>query len=340
MELVDIKKNGFKLNLTEEFESKIRWWCSRLPDNEWSGVMFYRTQGSFDDLRKPLHITAVDFIVLDIGTGGHTEFDESAEIISYKTENDLLDCRDGLIHSHNRMNAFFSGEDSSTLIKEGTDRNHFLSLVVNNAGNYVAAITRHIVSEYICSMSTYGTFDGKIVHNNPGGTVKTEYIEKFDLAIDYPDGDRKRYNELVSKPKPAAVSSTWNYKTPLVDKTKEPTLFDTNDKPKVKNNPDDDLFPWETGDYTVDSMVAFMRIMSGCINPDMEWFTGVDPTLCDLFRTDKKACGKYINLCVDGLDKDDLEDTLEMASAYEDDGDEYVQYAIEIIKDKLRNKKK
>ena len=36
---------------------------------------------------------------------------------------------------------FFSGTDLNTLQEEGSDMNNFLSLIVNNAGQYTAAIT-------------------------------------------------------------------------------------------------------------------------------------------------------------------------------------------------------
>jgi hypothetical protein len=55
---------------------------------------------------------------------------------------DLMDCDQGLIHSHNSMATFFSSTDDSTLVEEGKDRNFFVSLIVNNAGTYTAAVTR------------------------------------------------------------------------------------------------------------------------------------------------------------------------------------------------------
>ena len=39
---------------------------------------------------------------------------------------------------------FFSGTDLGTLQEEGSDMNNFLSLIVNNAGQYTAAITRKV----------------------------------------------------------------------------------------------------------------------------------------------------------------------------------------------------
>lgn len=58
------------------------------------------------------------------------------------------------------MATFFSGTDLSTLREEGNDRNHFVSLIVNNAGTYTAAITRRLREKRVINTTfTYRTFD-------------------------------------------------------------------------------------------------------------------------------------------------------------------------------------
>lgn len=58
------------------------------------------------------------------------------------------------------MPSFFSGTDTATLREEGNDRNHFVSLIVNNAGTYTAAITRKITEKKVISSTfIYRTFD-------------------------------------------------------------------------------------------------------------------------------------------------------------------------------------
>lgn len=59
----------------------------------------------------------------------------------------------------NKM-AFFSGTDTNTLREEGNDRNHFVSLIVNNEGTYTAAITRKLKEKRVINTTfTYKTFD-------------------------------------------------------------------------------------------------------------------------------------------------------------------------------------
>ena len=53
------------------------------------------------------------------------------------------------------------------LKEEGIDRNHFVSLIVNNAGTYTAAITRKVTSQKIGKNNfSYPTFDDKIINRN------------------------------------------------------------------------------------------------------------------------------------------------------------------------------
>lgn len=150
--------SSFKLVIPADVEKIIRHLCNTINTIEWSGILFYTHEGSWET--KDLTVTCVDILPMDIGSAGYTEFNMNADVISYMTEHDLLDCDCGLIHSHNKMSAFFSGTDVNTLEKEGQDRNHFVSLIVNNAGQYVAAITRNVqIHETVTSKSEYYTFD-------------------------------------------------------------------------------------------------------------------------------------------------------------------------------------
>lgn len=77
--------------------------------------------------------------------------------------------------------AFFSGQDQSMLVQEGTDKNIFVSLIVNNAGEYVAGVTRKIASK-ITEERCYKTIGNKEICK-PVESYETQYIEWFDLTI-------------------------------------------------------------------------------------------------------------------------------------------------------------
>ena len=93
---------------------------------------------------------------MDRGGGATTEIDyNTPEIAGYLAQNpELLDCFQGLLHSHHTMSAFFSGTDQNTLLQEGKDMNNFVSLIVNNAGNYVAGITRRVTQLGVRKVTT------------------------------------------------------------------------------------------------------------------------------------------------------------------------------------------
>lgn len=178
LSLID-RHSMYKLIIPDLVQRKIREWCYHFPTKEWSGTLFYTVEGSFED--GSLVITCKDIYVSDIGSATYTEFDHNADIVSYQAMNDLLDCYSGLIHSHNSFSTFFSGTDRNTLIEEGMDMPHFLSLIVNNAGVYTAKITRRVSLQ--TSKITYPTFGGESKSEEVETTVN-EYLEAFPLEID------------------------------------------------------------------------------------------------------------------------------------------------------------
>lgn len=91
----------YALVIPEEVENKIRHLCNRIYSVEWSGILFYSSQGNFED--GSLVLTCKDIYVMDIGSSAFTEFDMAPEVMTYAVENDLLDYQQGLIHSHNNM---------------------------------------------------------------------------------------------------------------------------------------------------------------------------------------------------------------------------------------------
>ena len=89
-----------KLIIPLEVEKKIRQLCSKIHEVEWSGTLFYRYKGTWDNLE----ITCIDIHLMDIGSAAYTEFDVEPSVIAYMCDHpELMDCQMGLIHSHNNM---------------------------------------------------------------------------------------------------------------------------------------------------------------------------------------------------------------------------------------------
>lgn len=246
-----VQKSGtynYKLVIPTEVERKIRFACQKVWSTEWSGTLFFTHEGSFEN--NDLVIRCVDIYIMDIGTQTYTEFDMSPDVIAYMTENpELLDCQMGLIHSHNNMATFFSGTDTATLREEGRDRNNFVSLIVNNAGNYTAAITRRIKSKQVKEDVSYEFFDEGEKRDTKEYVSNVDEIEYFYLKIEkenenysFPDmaarlEEIKRTKE--EKAKKSQVFTCQNEYKPITNnliskeitrpKIIQPTLFDNID---------------------------------------------------------------------------------------------------------------
>lgn len=174
---------NYKLIIPAEVERKIRFACQKVWSTEWSGTLFFTHEGSFED--NDLVIRCVDIYIMDIGTQAYTEFDMNPDVIAYMCENpELLDCQMGLIHSHNNMSTFFSGTDTATLKKEGRDRNNFVSLIVNNAGTYTAAITRRVKSKQVKESVSYEFFGDGEKQDTKEYVSDADEIEWFYLKIE------------------------------------------------------------------------------------------------------------------------------------------------------------
>ena len=219
LSLID-RRSTYKLIIPDLVQRKIREWCYHFPTKEWSGTLFYTVEGSFE--YNSLVITCKDIYVSDIGSATYTEFDHSADIVTYQAMNDLLDCYTGLIHSHNQMATFFSGTDRNTLIEEGMDMPHFLSLIVNNVGVYTAKITRRVSLQ--TSKITYPTFGGESKSEEVESTIN-EYLEAFPLEIDVQE-DTSIRDEVVERIKEIEAEKTAVRKTDFPSTKEEDASFE------------------------------------------------------------------------------------------------------------------
>lgn len=286
---------NYKLIIPAEVERKIRFVCQKVWSTEWSGTLFFTHEGSFEN--DDLVIRCVDIYIMDIGTQAYTEFDMNPDVISYMCENpELLDCQMGLIHSHNNMSTFFSGTDTATLKEEGRDRNNFVSLIVNNAGSYTAAITRRAKSKQVKESVSYEFFGDGEKQDTKEYVSDADEIEWFYLKIEkegenysFPDmaarleGIKQAKAERAEKAKKAqtpvyqggykpVIANSYNTKAgPAnfvkneVDKPKvvQPTLFDDTD-----DLPFDDNYNLPYGQVTFDKVTLkslILQLITGSI---------------------------------------------------------------------------
>lgn len=114
--------------------------CNKIPDKEWSAVLFYTLVGGIDD-PDSIQIELKDLYLLDIGTQAATTYSESndPEYIDFLMNADPSWIR-GTIHSHNNMDVFFSTTDINDLEVNAYSTDMYLSVIVNNKLNYEAKI--------------------------------------------------------------------------------------------------------------------------------------------------------------------------------------------------------
>lgn len=279
-----VQKSGtynYKLIIPAEVERKIRFACQKVWSTEWSGTLFFTHEGSFEN--NDLVIRCVDIYIMDIGTQAYTEFDMNPDVIAYMCENpELLDCQMGLIHSHNNMSTFFSGTDTATLKEEGMDRNNFVSLIVNNAGTYTAAITRRVKSKQVKESVSYEFFGDGEKHDTKEYVSSADEIEWFYLKIEeegenYSFPDMAARLEEIKQAKAERAEKAKKAQTPVYQGGYKPVIansYDTKagpanlvkkeaDKPKVVqptlfDNADD--LPFEEGYNIPYGQVSFDKV--------------------------------------------------------------------------------
>lgn len=290
-----VQKSGtynYKLIIPAEVERKIRFACQEVWSTEWSGTLFFTHEGSFEN--DDLVIRCVDIYIMDIGTQAYTEFDMNPDVISYMCENpELLDCQMGLIHSHNNMSTFFSGTDTATLKEEGRDRNNFVSLIVNNAGSYTAAITRRIKSKQVRESVSYEFFGDGEKQDTKEYVSDADEIEWFYLKIEK-EGENYSFPDMAARLeeiKQAKAEKAKKVQTPVYQSGYKPTIansYDTKagpanlvkkeaDKPKVAqptlfdnvdNLPFDDNYSLPYGQVTFDKVTLkslVLQLITGSI---------------------------------------------------------------------------
>lgn len=311
------KDNNYKLIITPSLEEKIRFLCARFPANEYSGVLFYDYTGRFED--NSLVLTAKDFCLMDYGSATYTEFNKSAEICNYMIENDLLGCQQGLMHSHDQMPTFMSSTDLSTLQEEGSDMNNFLSLIVNNAGQYTAAITRKVKHiPHVTETLEYEFFgDGTInLGTDEYDAVESYEIEYFFLDIEKPTVNIgytnlfDRINEISNNKvinissKKENINNNLNLKSNLIipSTVQEPILedklpFEGLSKPKAEVDEEDsiDYNKVKFNNNQLNSITKQLLMGSPIFNPkDLnEWVNKMPTAFSKRFGEGQKGLANY-----------------------------------------------
>lgn len=129
-----------KVVMTEKVLREIQYLCREIAAVEWSGILFYRTEGSIHNPAEMV-MTLETILPMHKGTQAYTEYTFDERVVEFLMDNpNVEDCKMGHIHSHNNMSVFFSGTDWSELEDNAPNHNLYLSLIVNNAMDFCAKV--------------------------------------------------------------------------------------------------------------------------------------------------------------------------------------------------------
>lgn len=184
LQKVEMRDKG-KLILSRNLTAEIDYLHKLVGSIEWIGILFYtKEQGELSD-PNTLVLRADRLFLMDIGTAGHTEaVMDSEEVLNmYDQIPNAMQFKQGLIHTHHTMAAFFSGEDWSELNDNVGMHHYYLSLIVNNSGTYVAKVAYVAQNENIFKYK-----------NSNSEEVVSHYTSKVMVVIDL---DIMREDRLV-----------------------------------------------------------------------------------------------------------------------------------------------
>lgn len=251
-------KQNFKPELIVDtiLEAKIKYLSYLYPNNEWSGILFVEYKGSFKN--KDLKIIARDLYLMDIGSSTLTEYSSgNAEYFKYAAENNLLDCDFGVIHTHHNMNAFFSLTDSQELEKTGKEREVYVSLIVNNKGEYVARITQRVKRKSIVNWSLEIQDIDDITNSNTQEVIEENILNIFDCIVKTPQINKiidSQVNKINKEKKPPLIEiHKENTFTKHIIKNTSPDLFE--DTTKYSEIEDDSTYYKEIHSVAEDIIV-------------------------------------------------------------------------------------
>lgn len=126
---------------------------------------------------------------------------------------------------------FFSGTDTATLKEEGRDRNNFVSLIVNNAGSYTAAITRRIKSKQVMESVSYEFFGDGEKQDTKEYVSDADEIEWFYLKIEK-EGENYFFPDMAARLeeiKQAKAEKAKKAQTPVYSSGYKPVIANSYD---------------------------------------------------------------------------------------------------------------
>lgn len=201
--------------------NQIKFLCREIPDEEWSGILFYSVEGTISDFTN-MKVKIEHIFPMNKGTATFTEYSFNEDVVEYRMNHpESLSWKIGHIHSHNKMRVFFSGTDMEELEDNSPLHNYYLSLIVNNFMDTKAKISFLGKSEgYKCinekgeeytleleePESTMFTYDCDITTPENAISIEDEFKDRVTHIIKQAQLKRASYD----KAKPQSLSNKFD----------------------------------------------------------------------------------------------------------------------------------
>ena len=297
---------GIILKINPTLQAKIDVCMAHCPSTEWYGVLFYKEVTPLTEFKLsnpsasqagnyPV-FEAIDMFPIAGGTETYTCGEPSVDTAHYAKEHKLLRCHKGMIHSHNKLRAFFSGIDDNTLLAEAKDTDYpfFLSLIVSSTSDYVAKLiwkmneTQSTTSRFVAKLPLNKEifvgekFNSKSLHSLLTFEVSVERPSEWDIdrasSYDYLREVSERIMPTVLKQKASCP---------------EPATVKVN--PEIKENPDKPVEENEVKEEVVqDATLLIYRMVTGLVSinsfatPLCTWQLLIDET-ANFYYSSKEA---------------------------------------------------
>lgn len=199
--------------ITQELLSKIWYLCYKINEVEWSGVLFYKTEGDLSDISN-LKFTCTDFYLMDKGTRAYTEYESDDSILAFKIKNKYLPpvYKAGKLHSHNSMKVFHSSTDLEDLYEYSEGEMYYLSLIVNNKGEFDCKIawwgSRKIEHRgYFTYLNDLGEVKQVNVNSTPETEEKCIFIASCNVIPEISTEFKERTDFIIKESELKSIKS-------------------------------------------------------------------------------------------------------------------------------------
>lgn len=203
------------------------------------------------------------------GTQAYTEFETGSDVVEFLMENnEYLDCKQGLSHSHNLMSVYFSGQDNSELISNAPFHNYYLSIIVNNKNEMCAKIASiGKIEEATTRNFEYTGENGIKKQGTSNSTTKEDVVFLYNCDIILPSSLDSNFTDKVKYIIDQEAEKSKFSKLPLGSKTPYSDSWGTyRDTNRYNTTESNQIDMFEKDNYSTSSGSSHSTLIEGFVS--------------------------------------------------------------------------